>query len=344
MSTLRERTIDRLRKSIAGEKVDAHAVFNFYTYPFYHEVTKVPLKDYFHDSKLMFDTQMEVLKQLEYCGNLMPDLGAVPESTSLGGKVRFDDHGFISVHEAEEPDLEDLVNLKPGDPYADNYMTIALKHLEYMVANAPKELSVNAHPLMGAFTIAAQVRGISDFCMDAITEREMVEEFLEIVLQTQINFMKAQEKILGRPFGHMLICDDLAAFLSPQVFEELILPGYKKLFDAFPNTQPWLHNDSTAGHVVELIAKSGFKAWQYGVMLDPAEVAKRTEGKLSLLGGLKPVEMAQYSVEQIEEECQKLLEGFAGNPRCVMSTGGSINQVPVRNILAMLKYVDQYKI
>ena len=31
MSTLKERNAERLRKSIAGEKTDAHAVFNFST-------------------------------------------------------------------------------------------------------------------------------------------------------------------------------------------------------------------------------------------------------------------------------------------------------------------------
>ena len=48
MSTLKERNAERLRKSIAGEKADGHAVFNYYTYPFFHAVTKVPLNEYFH--------------------------------------------------------------------------------------------------------------------------------------------------------------------------------------------------------------------------------------------------------------------------------------------------------
>ena len=72
MSTLKERNAERLRKSIAREKADGHAVFNYYTYPFFHAVSKVPLNEYFHNPKVMFETQLEVLEQLDGCGNLAP--------------------------------------------------------------------------------------------------------------------------------------------------------------------------------------------------------------------------------------------------------------------------------
>ncbi len=344
MSTLRERNAERFRKSILGQKTDAHAVFNFLTYPFYNAVTKVPLKEYFHNPKVMLEAQLEALEKIEFCGNLGPDVGAVAECSGLGGEVRFDDHGFISVHEAGIEDIDDVLKMKPADPYGDNYMRIALEQLEYLVQNCPKHLKVNPHPIMGPFTVAAQLRGIGDFCADTIAEPELVDALLDICIETQIAFIKAQEKILGEPIHHILIADDLSAFLSPEMYDDIIIPTYDRLFKEFPNTQRWLHNDSTTDHIVERIPNGGFVAWQHGTNVSPYDATMRTNGKVSPMGGISPIDLARYNVDETYEACRKVIEGFNGNSRCVLSAAGSINQVPVENILTMLKVADETKI
>lgn len=344
MSTLKERNALRLSRSIAGEKSDGHAVFNFYTYPFYHEVTKVPLNEYFHNPKVMFDTQLEVLEQLDGCGNLSPDAGAVAECSALGGTVRFDEHGFISVAPAQIEDIDDVLKIKPGDPYGDNYMRVVLETLEYMVQHCPAGYKVNPHPIMGPFTVGAQLRGISDFCADTLAEPELVEAVLDLVIETQVRFIKAQEKILGAPLHHILVCDDLSAFLSESSYRELILPTYDRLFAEFPNTQRWLHNDSTARHVAPEISKGGMVAWQYHPSISPQDALALTENKVSLLGGLNPVELAGWTEEETMQKCNKVIDSFGGNNRCVLAAGGSINQVPLANLRAMFRVADQRSI
>ena len=344
MSTLKERNAERLRKSIAGEKTDAHAVFNFYTYPYFQSVTKVNLHEYFHNPKVCMEAQLQGLDLLDGCGNLVPDMGAVAETSALGGKVRFDSHGFISVEPAEIEELDDVLAIKPGDPYGDNYMRRALETLEYMVQNCPEGYKVNPHAIMGPFTVGAQLRGISDFCADTIAEPELVQAILDLVIETQINFLHAQEKILGEPLHHVLVCDDLSAFLSPAAYEEIILPSYDKLFAEFPNTQRWLHNDSTARHVAHLIPKGGMVAWQYHPNLSPMDALKLTDNKVTLLGGLNPVELAGLTVEETIQKCNEVIDSFQGNPRCVLAAGGSINQVPIENLRAMFRVADERKI
>lgn len=344
MSTLKERNAERLRKSIAGERADGHAVFNFYTYPFFQAATHVNLDEYFHNPKVCFESQLEALEMLDGCGNLVPDVGAVAETSALGGKVRFDEHGFISVAPAEIEELDDVLAIKPGDPYGDNYMRCALETLEYMVQHCPEGYKVNPHAIMGPFTVGAQLRGISDFCADTIAEPELVEAILDLVIETQINFLHAQEKILGEPLRHVLVCDDLSAFLSEKAYQEIILPSYDKLFAEFPHTQRWLHNDSTARHIAPYISKGGMVAWQYHPSITPHDALALTEGKVTLLGGLNPVELAGLTVEQTIEKCNEVIDSFEGNPRCVLAAGGSINQVPIENLRAMFRVADERKI
>ena len=344
MSTLKERNAERLRKSIAGEKADGYAVFNFYTYPFFKNVTGVDLNEYFHNPKVHFEAQLEALEQLDGCGNFTPDMGTVAETSALGGKVRFDSHGFISVEPAEIEEIEDVLAIKPGDPWGDNYMCHALEALEYMVEHCPDGYKVNPHSLMGPFTVGAQLRGISDFCADTIAEPELVEAVLDLVVETQIAFLHEQEKILGGPLHHVMVCDDLTAFLNPQTFQEVILPYYDKLFAEFPNTQRWLHNDSTARHIAPYIPDAQMKVWQYHPSISPQEALELTSGRITLLGGLSPVELAGFTVEETIKKCNEVMDSFDGNNKCVLSAGGSVNQVPIENLKAMFRVADERKI
>ena len=347
MSTLKERNFRRLRESISGEKSDGHAVFNFYTFPFFQAVTGVKLDDYFHKPSTTLQCQVEALEKLEGVGSLVPDMGSVAEASGLGGVVTFDDHGFISVHPnpkiADADDVDDLDWLEPADPYGDNYMRRALETLQYMVDNCPEGYKVNPHPIMGPFTVGASIRGISDFCADTIAEPDLVNKILDVVVETQIRFLKAQEKILGS-LHHVLVADDLSAFLSEPAYRAFVLPRYEQLFKEFPNTQRWLHNDSTARHVAPAIADSGMVAWQYLPEISPQDALSLTGGKVTLLGGLSPLELQRLTPEETYTKCIEVLKSFGGNNRCVLAAGGSINQVPIENLKAMFKAADEFKL
>lgn len=347
MSTLRERNFRRLRQSIAGEKSDGHAVFNYYTFPFFQTVTGVKLDDYFHKPKVTLECQIEALEKLDGVGNPVPDMGPVAEASGLGGVVKFDDHGFISVHPnpdiAAAVDAGDLDWLEPGDPYADNYMRQALETLQYMVDHCPKGYRVNPHVIMGPFTVGASIRGIGDFCADTIGEPDLVNKILDVVVETEIRFMRAQEKILGS-LHHILVGDDISAFLSEPAYREFVLPRYEQLFKEFPNTQRWLHNDSTARHVAPAIGDSGMVAWQYLPSIDPRDALELTKGKVSLLGGLNPLDLQKWTADETYDKCIEVLKSFNGNNKCVLAAGGSVNQVPMENLKAMFKAADDYKI
>lgn len=348
MSTLRERTHRRMAQSIAGEPSDGHSVFYFYTYPFYQNVTGMPLPEYFHDPKMQLDMQAKVLDMLDGVGNLCPDVGSVAEASSFGCPVRFDNAGFISVH--EYPGLKDIEDADEIDellhfqgPYGDNYMKVALETLKYMVENCPERYKVNPPVVMGPFTVACQMFGPGDFCEMTLIDPDIVTTLMDRIVEAEIAYMKEMEKILGS-LHHILVCDDISAFLSPGLFEEFVMPYYDKLFAEFPNTQRWLHNDANAKHIAHLIPKCGFKAWQYGPCMTAKEAAELTGNQVTLFGGFKPLELANMSLEEVETKLNELFDEFDGNPKQVVATMGSVNQVPLENLKLILKMCDERKI
>lgn len=344
MSTLKERNALRLRRSIAGEPSDGHAVFHFYTYPFFHGHTGVPLDDYFHKRGAALEAQRQVFEQLDRCGNFAPDVGAAAECSGLGGRVRFDSHGFISVVQAPVNDIAELLDTPPGDPFGGNYMRVALEQLEDMVRGCPEGYSVNPPCVQGPVTIAAQLRGITEFCMDCIDCPDKVERLLEIVCETLVSYIRAIIKVLGKMPHHLLMGDDLSALLSPGQYEALVLPAYARVFAAFPGLERWLHNDAYAAHIARFVPRAGFTAWQYGPGVEPEHALEQTKGTVSLIGGLDPVALAGYTEEQTAEECRKMFRRFGGNNRFVLSAGGSVNQVPLKNLSAMFRAAEEFSL
>lgn len=112
-----ERNVERLRKSIAGEKTDGHAVFNFYTYPFFHAATNVPLNEY----SIILSFAFSLSRKRWRCWTAVVTWFLIwvrlAECGALDGKVRFGRHGrhgFISVEPAEIEDLDDVLAISVG--------------------------------------------------------------------------------------------------------------------------------------------------------------------------------------------------------------------------------------
>ena len=310
-------------------------------------MTGVKLDDFFHNPEVTLKCEIQTLEQIEGVGDPVPDMGSVAVASGLGGVVKFDDAGFISVHPnpkiAAAETVDDLAWLEPGDPYGDNYMHKALKSLQYMVDNCPEGYRINPHAIQGAYTTGANIRGISEICIDTLLKPEFVKRVLDVVIETQIRFLKAQEKIMGS-LSHILVGDDLSAFLSEPVYREFIMPTYKALMEAFPNTQFWLHNDSTARHVAPAIGDSGMKAWHYHPDIAPQDALEMTQGRVTLLGGLSPLDLQKWTAEETYNKSIEVLKSFGGNSKFVLAAGGSVNQVPVENIMAMFRAADDFEI
>lgn len=342
-STIRDRTFERLRRSIAGEPSDGYGVFHYYTYPFYKSVTGVDLNRYFHDPKVMFDTQYQVLEKIEKCGSFQPDEGAAAEVSSLGGVVQFDKEGFISV-KGQDLEDEDILAIRPGDPYGDNYMRRALEALQYMADNAPADIKVNPPVCHGPVTVCAQLLGMENFFIRLMTDPEIVEPLLDTAAETSIRFMKESEKILGRPLHHLLIADDFSSMMSEEMYREYVVPRYQAIFREFPGTQRWLHNDAKADHLCGAIADAGIQAWQHFLSIDLQTAMENTGGRVSLMGGIRPVTLQSTTPEETYDLCVETMKKFGGNNKFVLSAGGSVNQVPLENLMAMFRAADAFKL
>ncbi len=333
--------LERIKDSIQGLKPDRRPYLFFINFPFIKSITGVNLHEYFNDPKTMMDAQVETFRKLGLDGPLQPDYGVVAECSGMGSEIRYDDLGFPSVRHADDIELEELINMPVADPWAGSLMTNALEALIYMKEHAPSGFRVENSLMVGPFTTAATLRGISEFCCDVLTEAELVKELLHKVTQSEIAFMKEQERILGK-IDYILLADDISSFFSDEHFREFVTPTYDQLYAAFPNAQRWLHNDGEAGHLAAAIADAGFKLWHCGTSFDIAQARIDSRGEVSLVGNLSPIsDIKNGSTEEVKARAAAQLDIFASDPKFILGAGGYINYgTPLENLLAVIEAAE----
>ena len=333
-----------LKKSIDGIPSDHHAYCLWPSFPFIKTGSEVDLYDYFHSKELMYDCQKRVIDALDGAFAFFPDSGTVAECSGLQCEVRFNDDGFPHVKKNGITEFDDIIKLKPGDPWGDNFMRRNLEVLEYIKPRVGSEYDVVPAISNGPFTCAAQFYGIGDFCEAILLDPDAVRALLDLTTETCISFLREQEKILGH-IDRIIIGDDIPGFINTSHFREFVASDYKRIFDAFPNTEFWLHNDADSIHLAECIAECGFSVWHMGYFNSVTEAAERTKGKLSICGNLKPIDFAKINPTEAYAACVDELKSFGGNTKLIISTGGFIGMgTPIENILAMMRAANEFVI
>lgn len=311
-------------------------------HPFFASVCGLTLRQYFESPQTMMQAQLKAFELTGYKNPLFPDFGVVPVASGFGCRVVFDNIGIPGC-ERLEAELEDLDGLEPADPKAENYMGKALAYLSYMEKYKPKGIQAGPSLLMGPATVAALIRGTTDFCMDIFDDPERVRRLLDVITETSISYLKAQEEILG-PLKQLVVSDDVSGFLSRSQYEEFVVPHYEMLLCHFPDAVKILHNDAEAAHLAGAIGDTKFDYWHVGSCVNLLKAREDSHGKITLIGGLDPIrEVAELDQKTLYETAAERLQEYGGDDKLILSAGGFVNYgTPPENIKAIVKAVQKY--
>ena len=312
-------------------------------HPFFASVCGISLRQYFESPQEMMKAQLKAFELTGYQNPLLPDFGVVPVASGFGCRVVFDNIGIPGCESLEAEELEELDGLEPADPKGENYMGKALEYLAYMKKYKPEGIQAGPSLLMGPVTVASLIRGTTDFCMDIFDDPKRVNRLLDVITETSVSYLKAQEEILGS-LKHLVVSDDISSFLSRSQYEEFVLPHYEKLLCHFPDTVKILHNDAEAAHLAGAIGDTDFDYWHVGSCIDIQKAREDSHGKITLIGGLDPIrEVAKLPPESLYDTAVKRLEAMGGDDRMILSAGGFVNYgTSPENIKEVVRAVQEH--
>ncbi len=199
------------------------------------------------------------------------------------------------------------------------------------------------HTSHGPFTVAADLMGQTEMFAAVIEQREFAGELMRIVTDKIIawlDFCWAEMQIPHRDFAWT---DDLAAYLSPQVYHDLVLPHEKRLrfhFDGWVS----LHMCGHTNHLLRIFADEvQIKEYQgFGWEVDLDLIGQVMGGRVVLLGNVSPLTIATGTPAQIKAQTRRVIEKLARYKGLIIQDGNNIAPgSPVENINAMMEAAEE---
>ena len=169
------------------------------------------------------------------------------------------------------------------------------------------------------------VRGTTNLMMEIIERPEEAHRLLDLCTRVVIDWLKAQQKVIGETVEGIFVLDDIVGFVGEEHYLEFAHPYLKRICDAFPADFVKLyHNDASIEACLEHLPDTGFNVLNWGKQKDIREVKQRVGKRMCLMGNVNPLEIAvRGTPAEVKEATLEVLEGGASDGKgMILSVGG----------------------
>lgn len=324
-------------------------------------------EQYFTDPAVQWQVQLERQKWVrgqpiqdtqlgppEQWGGLTPDFQNTYEAEWFGCRLVF--------HEGEVPDSipmlreckGDLATMSIPDPLHDRVQGRALEFRQSFEDRRQREgfegRPVGASALSGSgtdgpFTVACNLRGTTEMCLDLYEEPMFARELLDFITEATIARIKAvlefnQTESPRQGWG---FADDSIMLLSEAQYREFVLPHHERLLATFSKGGPnSIHLCGSVQRLLPLLQRElNIQDFDLGFPVDLGQLRKELGPGALLRGNLHPRVLRDGPVSLIQEKTAEILRsGVMEGRRYVFSEGNNIAPMtPVEHMKAAYETV-----
>lgn len=312
--------------------------------PFFAYYYGIPVMDYYDSPQKMLAAQLSVYYRFGQVTALTSEMSLAPEASALGATINWSDDGTAWVEPCIETEA-DVDALELPDLKNAGYMTKIFEYYDYMTAQVGDMAPIILGTANSPFTIAALMRGTSEFIGDLVLAPQFASKLLRKCTDMVLCYLKEQERIVPpERFKRILLFDDLSGFVNLELFRKFVVPIYKEIYGAFPQCQRWYHNDSDATHVLPGIAEAGIQVFHYGYQVDAAYAKALIGDRVCLMGNIPPLEVLRNGrPAEVEAAVERVVAASGHGGGLIMAAGGYIDEgTPIENIEAMIDACRRY--
>lgn len=303
--------------------------------------------DYFLDPELWFQSNKRINEEFSdiiMVPSWWMEYGMAAEPSALGSKIKFwQDNTPSEYHTLYN--IEDIEKFPEYEVENDAFMAMTL-HRMRMHRQRIADLG-EVQPFLtsrGPMCTAGFVRGTTDLMIDLVEKPEWAHKLLDLTTRLTIDWLKAQQKVMGNQAEGIFILDDIVGFVNEEHYKEFCHPYLKRICDAFP--QDWVklyHNDAEVQACLDHLPDVGFNVLNWGKQTDIAEVKDRVGDRMCLMGNVNPLEVGvRGTPEEVRAATLEVLEK-GGDRGMILSVGGGTSPgMPKQNILAMLAALNEF--
>lgn len=250
--------------------------------------------------------------------------------------------GIPAIHDTLCHSLDEALALKPYKPETDGRLAMVIEVGKRLAKELP-DADVRI-PVSGPFSIAFNLRGISNLCEDVALRPHDVAAFLMQLAENQANFCRAiVEAGLDVAFFESAASPPM---LSPKHFRELELPALKRILELASNIVdhpvPCIMGGDTI-LILDDILSTGTGYVVCNVETDQKAFIERvseTHPHVKVRVNMDPGIVACTDTDRIYKEIDRILSMVAGRPNFLMGTGCLPYETPPDNIRLIREYVE----
>ena len=179
--------------------------------------------------------------------------------------------------------------------------------------------------VIGPFTLAARLMGVSEIMMECYDDPDTVYALLEKTSEFIISYCKAYKDIGAHG---AVLAEPVAGLLSPALVREFSEPYVKRIVSEVQDDSFALvyHNcGDNIPRILDSVLETGAAAYHFGNAVDMEEIVRALPDGEIAMGNIDPVRaFCGESPEYIYGETQKLLERCAPSGKFILSSGCDI--------------------
>lgn len=237
------------------------------------------------------------------------------------------------------------------DPFA-GLMGRARNYLDHFRTRAAAETFYD-HPITvadsspglgcdGPFTVACNLRGTTEFCLDLYEDPEFAQELLAYIVTAVIARRRAWRAYFAQPAVRESVwfADDSIALLSSATYRELILPHHHTLVttDAVPDAPLHVHlcGDATR-HFPTLIRELHAVSFDTGFPVDHGKLRRELGPDILIYGGPHVDLLLHGTADDVVAETRRILRsGVMDGGKFILKEANNLApRTPMRNLQAM---------
>jgi MtaA/CmuA family methyltransferase len=311
--------LDRVRRRLGGEAVDRAPNFDIFMVRAAHHVGR-PLSQYYLDHRALVEANLAVLEAFRL--DLVQAISdPYREAADMGLEVEFPEDGLPLRRRILLESPEDLAKLRAVEPTAGRRMSDRLEGVRHMSEAVGGDVVVMGW-VEGALALACDLRGDTNLMMDLHDRPGWVVELLDLLVEQQAAFARAQAAAGAHMIG---LGDAVASLISPSQFRRFALPYEQRIFAAVKEAGaiPRLHICGDTSHLVADMARSGAEIVDLDWMVDLAGATAAFADGPAPCGNFDPVEiMLRGTPEEVAEAARSC--AAAGGPRHFSAAGCEI--------------------
>jgi uroporphyrinogen-III decarboxylase len=223
--------------------------------------------------------------------------------------------GPFPVHDAAHRIIKDVTKwkdvVKPAKlDYPDSAWEAGIKAAR---AVDRKETFATVFYTCGVFERLHYLMGIDDCLVNYYDEPEAMHELTDFVTDWELKYAAEVTKRLKPDclFHHDDFGTQISSFISPEMFEEFIVPAYKKIYAFWKSQGVEIvvhHNDSFSANLVPGMIEMGVDVWQGCISTNNVpELVKKYGKKISFMGDLNNgvLDKADWTKELMRKEVER---------------------------------------